>query len=104
MLPARGAEYIVGVDVVSSLPQWSPRFARRRAGRLAALVRVHELQDRLVSQAQTRQADLLLRPDTSAFDWADFTRSRELAAQGAAAAEESLQALRAGLNAAGVWV
>ena len=105
VLGERGADFVVGIDVASRLP---PEFGglsakpggtkRRRAGILETLLRVSEVQIVTATGARTQAIDLLLTPDTSRFEFADFSRAKELAAIGEAAAEEAMPTLKQKLD------
>lgn len=100
VLPERGAALVVGIDVVARLPR---RFARkittpdgrfRKPGMLQTLLRVNEVQDYGITAIRAPAIDLIIAPDTSAFDFSDFTKGYELAEIGEAAAEEAIPQLR----------
>lgn len=100
VLAERGATLIVGVDVGSRLP---PRFGERIVRRGGSyrrprfwetLLRVNEVQASGVNAVSAAALDLTITPETSAYDFADFTRGFELADIGEAAAEEALPQLR----------
>ncbi len=105
VLSERGADFVVGIDVASKLP---PEFGGisakhrgtkpRRAGMLETLLRVSEVQIVAATGARMQSIDLLLTPDTSRFEFADFSRSKELAAVGEAAAEEAMPTLKQKLD------
>jgi predicted acylesterase/phospholipase RssA len=102
ILPEQGADLIVGVDVTARLRQ---RFARntpatsteqmRRPGVIETLWRVTEVQDYNISNLRTGSlVDLMICPDTSGFDFVDFSQGIPLAEMGEAAAEEAIPQLR----------
>ncbi|HJT32641.1 MAG TPA: cyclic nucleotide-binding and patatin-like phospholipase domain-containing protein [Pirellulales bacterium] len=96
VLPEKGADFVVGVDVVSKLP---PDFAGtadkpRRPGVLETLLRVTEVQALGVTSLRAHALDLLIAPDTSAFEFADFTQARALAEVGERAAHDILPKLK----------
>lgn len=102
ILPPRGADLIVGVDVTAKLRQ---RFARntpgtnteamRRPGLVETLWRVTEVQDYNISSLRTSSfVDLMICPDTSGFDFVDFSQGIPLAEVGEAAAEEAIPQLK----------
>lgn len=102
ILPERGADLIVGVDVTAKLRQ---RFARntpatatgemRRPGMIETLWRVTEVQDYNISNLRMASlVDLMISPDTSGFDFVDFSQGIPLAEVGEAAAEEAIPQLR----------
>lgn len=92
----RGADLIVAVDVVSQLEQrfgrntpHAPTPSMRQPGMFATYLRVNEVQDYGITALRTQAADVLIMPDTAAFDWSDFSRSRALADVGEIAAEKA---------------
>jgi predicted acylesterase/phospholipase RssA len=97
----RGADLVVGVSVSGTIRQ---EFAGNRPGMtsgrmkrpstLQTFLRVLETQDHALKTIDARSADLLIEPDTTSFDLADFTRTPELADVGDAAAEEAIPRLR----------
>ncbi len=101
VLVERGADLIVGVDVMSRLPI---RFARNRPGMTTAemrrpglaetVLRINEIQDHSFSAARAALIDVMITPDTPRFDFTDFSRAAELADVGQAAAEEQIPRIR----------
>ena len=102
ILPARGADLVVGVDVTAKLRQ---RFAKntpgmptaemRRPGLVETLWRVTEVQDYGVSTLRRAGlVDLTIAPDVSTFDFVDFSQGMPLAEMGEAAAEEVIPQLK----------
>lgn len=101
VLPERGANLVIGVDVMAKL---SRRFGRNRPGMSTAamrvpgtietLLRVNEVQDCALGTMRSRAVDLLIAPDTSRFDFANFSRSQQLADVGEAAAEEAIPQIK----------
>jgi hypothetical protein len=55
----------------------------------ATYLRVNEVQDYGITALRTQAADVLIMPDTAAFDWSDFGRARALADVGEIAAEKA---------------
>ncbi|GAA5504653.1 patatin-like phospholipase family protein [Novipirellula caenicola] len=101
LLLDRGADLVVGVDVAAKLtPQFAgntpstPTEQMRRPGRLETLMRVNEVQDHEITALRTKSVDLMIAVDTSAFDFADFTQARQLAAIGEIAAEKMVPQFR----------
>lgn len=101
ILPERGADLIVGVDVAWKLPKnfagntpETPTGRMRRAPLLETLVRVDEVQMAELSSIRESAVDLMIAPDASAFEFADFSKARELADVGHAAAEEVIPQLK----------
>ena len=101
ILPERGADLVIGIDVAAKLAH---RFAgntpatqfhqMRRPGVLETILRANEVQDHHINTLQTRGVDLLISVDTSAFEFADFTKATELAEAGERAAEQALPKLK----------
>jgi predicted acylesterase/phospholipase RssA len=102
ILPPRGADLIVGVNVTAKLHK---RFAGMAAGggngtlrrpRLVeTLWRVTEVQDFGVSTLRTSGLiDVMIAPDTSMFEFVDFSQGIPLAEAGEAAAEEVIPQLK----------
>ncbi len=101
LLPERGADLVVGIDVSAKLSQ---RFAGRTPamethrmrypGLLETIVRANEVQDYEITSLRTRAVDLMISVDTSPFDFADFTKASELADAGERAAQQAIPQLR----------
>ncbi len=101
LLPDRGADLVVGIDIAAKLSQ---RFAgntpgtethkMRRPGQLETIMRANEVQDHEITALRTKAVDLMISVDTSAFDFADFTKARELAEAGEYAAEKAIPQLK----------
>jgi predicted acylesterase/phospholipase RssA len=100
VLPERGAALVVGIDVVAKLPRrFSKRIAKpdgrfRKPGMLQTLLRVNEVQDYGMTAIRAPAIDLIIAPDTSAFEFSDFTKGYELAEAGEAAAEAAIPQLK----------
>lgn len=101
ILPERGANLIVGVDVMRRLGQsfggneaTTPTHLMRRPGPIETLLRVNEVLDHGISKLRSNVVDVMITPDTSAFEFADFSRARELADVGEAAAREAMPQLK----------
>jgi predicted acylesterase/phospholipase RssA len=95
VLPERGADFVVGIDVVSKLPAGFARSPRgKRPGILETLLRVTEVQAFGTTALRATSFDLLITPDTSAYEFADFSRAAELAEAGELAVQEVLPQLR----------
>ena len=101
ILPERGANLIVGVDVMRRLGQTfggneptTPTHLMRRPGPIETLLRLNEVLDHGISSLRSNAVDLMITPDTSAFEFADFSRAGELADVGEAAAREALPQLK----------
>ncbi len=101
LLNQRGTELVVGVDVVTKLAQKfagnTPDMATqqmRRAGPIETLLRVSEVQGHGITAMRSGAIDFTISPDTSKFEFTDFSRARELADAGEAATEEAIPRLR----------
>jgi len=95
ILPERGADFVVGIDVVAKLPpDFGGPTGLKRPGILETLLRVTEVQAFGNSALRGNSIDLLITPDTSAWQFADFSRAKELAAAGERAAQEALPQLK----------
>ena len=97
----RGATLVVGVDVATKMPArfgenvpGMPTGQMRRAGPLETLFRVNEVQAYGITALHSGAVDLMITPDTSAFEFADFSRAHELADVGEQAAEAMLPQLK----------
>ncbi|HEY4310090.1 MAG TPA: cyclic nucleotide-binding and patatin-like phospholipase domain-containing protein [Pirellulales bacterium] len=100
VLTERGASFVLGIDVATRMPTrygrnepGMPTEKMRRAGPLETLFRVNEVQAYGITALRSGAVDLMITPDTSAFEFADFTRAHELADVGEAAAEAMLPQL-----------
>jgi predicted acylesterase/phospholipase RssA/CRP-like cAMP-binding protein len=95
VLPERGADFVVGIDVVAKLP---PGFGgpsgRKQPRVLETLLRVTEVQAFGTAALRANSIDLLITPDTSAYESSDFSRAKELAELGEEAALEVLPQLK----------
>ncbi len=96
VLISRGAHFVVGVDVVARLPQtvggWTPSVGATimpRLGLVDVLFRLNEVREHGLAAPRRGAVDLMIAPDTSRFQFADFSRAFELAEAGAAAAREA---------------
>lgn len=95
ILPDRGADFVVGIDVVAKLPTGFERSRRgKRPGILETLLRVTEVQAAGTTALRATSFDLLITPDTSAYEFADFSRAAELAETGEQAVQEVLPHLK----------
>lgn len=100
VLVERGATFVVGIDVATRMPARfgnnepnTPTQYMRRASFLETLFRVNEVQAYGITALRGTAVDLLITPDTSAFEFADFPRAYELAEVGEAAAAAVLPQL-----------
>jgi predicted acylesterase/phospholipase RssA/CRP-like cAMP-binding protein len=102
---ARGASFVVGVDVVAELPRRfgknqpdTPTERMQPASLMETVLRVTDVQAYGLTSLRTDAVDLMIRPDTTQFEFADFTRADELAEVGRAAALEVLPTLKQALE------
>ncbi len=101
VLADRGADLVVGVSVSGKIRrefcgnQADTEIAvMQRPGTLQTLRRVLEMQDHALKRIDAQAADLLIEPDATSFDMADFSRTAEIAAAGEAAAELAIGDLK----------
>lgn len=97
LLTDNGAQKVIGVDVSKEIPN---HFAgnhsqmttkqMRKPGNVETAHRIMEVSRRGITQLQMSFADQVIEPDTSAFDFADFTAAEAIAQTGEAAAERVL--------------
>jgi predicted acylesterase/phospholipase RssA len=101
LLPERGASLVVGVDISRGL---SPTFAgigpgatnsrRRGPGPMETIMRLTDVQAHEVTALQSHAVDLMVGIDTSAFDFADFTKGDALAEVGERATVDVITQLK----------
>jgi NTE family protein len=96
-----GAQVVIGVDVVSKLPQQfagntpqTPTEDMRPPSMMETLLRAMDVRSYGLSDVHNDHVDVVIRPDTSAFEFADFTQGARLAEVGEAAAEEAIPRIR----------
>jgi predicted acylesterase/phospholipase RssA len=95
VLPERGADFVVGIDVVAKLPPDFGGLGGSKQPRiLETLLRVTEVQAFGTAALRGNSIDLLITPDTSAYEFADFSRAKELAELGEKAALDVLPQLK----------
>lgn len=97
LLTDQGAEFVIGVDASKEIPNhFAGNFSHMKThdmkspGRLETAYRVMEVSRRGIAQLQMSMADVVIEPDTSAFDFADFTSAAQIAKTGEIAAEKAL--------------
>ncbi len=97
LLNDRGAEFVIGVDASKEIPtEFGGNSAgmrtgqMKRPGRIETAYRVMDVSRRGIAQLQMNLADIVIEPDTSAFDFADFTSAEQIAEQGEIATEKIL--------------
>ncbi len=101
LLNERGTEYVIGVDVSKEIPN---HFAgnnphtktgqMKKPGLFETASRVMDVSRRGIAKLQLGSADDVIEPDTSAFDFADFTSAASIAETGQRSAEEKLEQIR----------
>ena len=101
LLPERGASLVVGVDISRGL---SATFAgigpgattepRGGPGPMETILRLTEVQAHEVTAMRSHAVDLMIGIDTSAYDFADFTKGDPLAELGAQATIEIMPQLK----------
>lgn len=101
LLNERGAEYVIGVDVSKEIPgHFAGNYPHTRTGEmkqpslLETAYRVMDVSRRGIAKLQMGAADDMIEPDTSAFDFADFTSAASIAETGQFAAEARLEQIR----------
>jgi NTE family protein len=101
LLTDRGADYVLGVDVSKEIPDhFAGNYRHMRTeqmklpGKLETAYRVMEVSRRGITRLQMSFADLVIEPDTSAFDFADFSAAAAIAETGEAATEKALPELQ----------
>ena len=97
ILPERGADLVVGVDIST---QMSQRFGKNTPGmngqkmrapsQLHTMMRANEIQDYQITSLRTKSIDQMIVVDTSMFDFADFTSAREMSMAGEEAAGQAM--------------
>jgi predicted acylesterase/phospholipase RssA len=100
-----GTEYVVGVDVSKDIPNHfagnfsdTPTNRMKKPSGFETAYRVMDVSRRGTSRLQMSFADLAIEPDTSAFDFADFTAAAAIAETGAAATKKMLPEISAAMN------
>jgi predicted acylesterase/phospholipase RssA/CRP-like cAMP-binding protein len=93
VLPERGADLVVGVDIANQL---ALQFGKntpgmnveqmRVPGQLNTVMRSTEVQSHQITALRTKTVDQMISVDTSMFDFADFSSAREMSAVGEEAA------------------
>lgn len=97
ILPERGAEFVVGVDIAT---QMALRFGKntpnmgkqkmRAPSQLQTLMRAREIQNYQITSLRTKSVDQMIVVDTSMFEFADFTSAREMSIAGEEAAAAAM--------------
>ena len=101
LLPERGADMVIGVDISSQLRH---RFAGnvpglansqlKKPGQFETIMRSNEVQDHLITALRTSNVDFMIDVDTSEYAFADFTVGEQLSEVGERAAEAILPELK----------
>ncbi|MGI9519832.1 MAG: hypothetical protein ACR2NP_22455, partial [Pirellulaceae bacterium] len=101
----QGAEYVVGVDASKEIPHsfadntsTTPKASMKRPSRWETAYRVMDVTRRGISQLQMGFADLVIEPDTSAFDFADFAAAEGIAKTGETATKTMLPEIEAAME------
>jgi predicted acylesterase/phospholipase RssA len=87
-LVEHGTDLVIGVNVVAKLKHAfagmrpGDPLRRRRPGHMETLMRVTEVQGHGINAIRSGSVDLLVEPDTSPFEFADFTKAAPLADAG----------------------
>ena len=94
ILAERGADLTVGINIAAQIAQ---RFGKNRFGmpaklmrapsQLQTIMRANEVQDHQITALRTKTVDQMIVVDTSMFDFADFTKAREMSDAGYQAGE-----------------
>ena len=97
ILPERGAEFVVGVDIAT---QMALRFGKntpnmgkqkmRAPSQLQTLMRAREIQNYQITSLRTKSVDQMIVVDTSMFEFADFSSAREMSIAGGEAAAAAM--------------
>lgn len=97
----RGADLVVGINVVSKLPRkfagndsTTPHEKMRMPGPIETMLRINEVQDHGITALRTGVVDLMISPDMSAFEFADFASATAMAEVGEAAAVAMIPQLK----------
>jgi len=97
ILPERGADLVVGVDIATQMAQRfgknTPNMNRqkmRAPSQLHTLMRATEIQNYQITSLRTKSIDQMIVVDTSMFDFADFTSAREMSIAGEEAAAAAM--------------
>ncbi len=97
ILPERGADLVLGVDIATQMAQ---RFGKntpnmngqkmRAPSQLHTILRGNEIQNYQITSLRTKSVDQMIVVDTSMFDFADFTSAREMSVAGQEAAAAAM--------------
>lgn len=92
---------VIGVNISANL---SHRFGgnvpgmetdnMKRAGQFETIMRSNEVQDHLITDLRTSDVDFMIDVNTSEFEFADFTKARQLSEAGQQAAESIIPELK----------
>ena len=106
ILPERGADLVVGVNIATQMAQ---RFGKntpdmngrkmRAPSQLQTLMRVNDIQGHQITSLRTKSVDQLIVVDTSMFDFADFSSAREMSIAGEEAAAMAMDEFKQMLKA-----
>jgi predicted acylesterase/phospholipase RssA len=105
LLEDRGAEFVVGVDVSKDIPNHfagnfsdTPTNRMKKPNGFETAYRVMDVSRRGTSRLQMSLADLAIEPDTSAFDFADFTAAAAIAETGKTATEKMIPEIQTAIE------
>lgn len=109
VLPPLGADVVLAVDVVAQLrPEFvgnqpdTPQAAMRGAGMFRTLLRANEVQDHALAALRRHTIDVLIAPDTSSYEFSDFTQGFGLAEAGYLTGQKSVPQIREILRDLGI--
>ncbi len=101
VLLKRGCNFVIAVSVTAKLQQEfasmrpdSSEVARRRPSTLQTILRGYEVQSVNLNSFGVQPADVVIEPDVLSFGLTEFTRTDELAAAGARAAEQAIPEIK----------
>jgi predicted acylesterase/phospholipase RssA/CRP-like cAMP-binding protein len=101
LLSDRGAEFVIGVDASKEIPntfagnrQGMKTSQMKKPGRVETAARVMDVSRRGIARLQMTFADVVIEPDTSAFDFADFSAAPRIAETGVEATHKVLDRIR----------
>jgi predicted acylesterase/phospholipase RssA len=105
VLVRKNCSFVIGVDVTSSIEKEfagnsaeTPTEQMKIPGAVATLIRCMNVQAHNLSSIGAASADLVINPDVSGFDSADFTKTPELAEIGQRATDDLIPEIRAMLK------
>ena len=97
ILAERGADIVLGVDISTQIAHrfgkntpGTPASQMRAPSQLQTMMRANEVRDHQITVWRTKAVDQMIVVDTSMFDFADFTKAREMSEAGYHAAYEAM--------------